>query len=101
MNYAMKRMLQIAITNDSFFLFKNNVVDYSLLCIIDKERKLVRIGVIDYVQQFTIDKFFEYRFKQLVNMGADPTIINPEQYKNRFKEAISKYFVAIYSDKSI
>ncbi len=48
MNYAMKRMFQIAISNDSFFLFKNSIVDYSLFCIIDKERKLVRIGIIDY-----------------------------------------------------
>lgn len=38
MNYAMRRLLQIAINNDTFFLAKNNIVDYSLLAIIDKEK---------------------------------------------------------------
>jgi 1-phosphatidylinositol-3-phosphate 5-kinase len=38
LNYAMRRLLQIAINNDTFFLAKSNIVDYSLLAIIDKEK---------------------------------------------------------------
>mmetsp|Transcript_41135 Transcript_41135/g.30250 ORF Transcript_41135/g.30250 Transcript_41135/m.30250 type:complete len:114 (+) Transcript_41135:232-573(+) len=102
MNYVMKRLMQIAISNDSFFLFKNSIVDYSLLAIIDTKRKLVRIGVIDYVQQWTIDKILESRFKKVfINAGGDPTIVDPDLYKKRFREAMNKYFVAIYADQSI
>lgn len=38
LNYAMRRLLQIAINNDTLYLAKNNIVDYSLLAIIDKEK---------------------------------------------------------------
>jgi 1-phosphatidylinositol-3-phosphate 5-kinase len=62
---------------------------------------LIRIGVIDYIQQYTIDKIFESNFKKVLNAGENPTIIDPIQYRKRYKEAMDKYFVAMYSDKSI
>jgi hypothetical protein len=37
----------------------------------------------------------------VINAGEKPTIIDPEQYKKRFKDAIDMYFIAIYEDKSI
>ena len=96
MNYVMKRLLQIALHNDTFFLSKANIVDYSLLVIINRTTKKLRFGVIDYVQQYTLDKILESRFKKVIGYGEDPTIIDPEQYKKRFKEAMNKYFVPLY-----
>ena len=52
------------------------------------------------MQQYTLDKILESRFKKVINYGEDPTIIDPEQYKKRFKEAMNKYFVPLYPDKN-
>lgn len=30
-----------------------------------------------------------------MNPGDKPTIVDPEQYKKRFKEALKKYFIGI------
>jgi hypothetical protein len=37
----------------------------------------------------------------VINVGGVPTIVDPDHYKKRFKEAMDRYFVAIYQDKSI
>lgn len=50
LHYTMRRIFQIAITNDSLFLSKNNVVDYSIMVVVDKEKKTIRTGIIDYIQ---------------------------------------------------
>jgi len=100
MDYVMKRLFQMALHNDTFYLSKSNVVDYSLLCIIDKERRLLRVGIIDYIQQYTLDKILESRFKKVVSRGEDPTIVDPEMYKHRFKQAMNKYFVALFPDQN-
>lgn len=47
--YTINRILQICINNDTLCLSKSNIVDYSLLTIIDTKRKKVRFGIIDYV----------------------------------------------------
>jgi hypothetical protein len=91
----MNRILHICINNDTLCLSKSNIVDYSLLTIIDKERKKIRFGIIDYVQQYTIDKIFESKFKNFISGGEIPTITDPEKYKMRFKRAMKRYFVGI------
>ena len=48
--YTINRILQICINNDTLILSKSNIVDYSLLTIIDTKRKKVRFGIIDFVQ---------------------------------------------------
>ncbi len=58
-NYTLNRILHICINNDTMFLSKCNIVDYSLLTIIDKKRKKVRFGIIDYMQMYNLDKIFE------------------------------------------
>ena len=47
--YNMRSILKICINNDSLFLAKSNIVDYSLLAIINKTRKTIRFGIIDYI----------------------------------------------------
>ena len=42
-------LLHICINNDSLCLQKTNIIDYSLLMIIDTKDKRVRFGIIDYL----------------------------------------------------
>ena len=42
-------MLQEAIKNDSEFLSKSNIMDYSLLLGIDAEKKLIACGLVDTI----------------------------------------------------
>lgn len=93
--YTINRILHICINNDTLCLSKSNIVDYSLLTIIDTKRKRVRFGIIDYVQQYTLDKIFESKFKGIIHGGEAPTIVDPEKYKQRFKKAMKKYFVGM------
>ena len=56
LNYTMSRLLEIAIHNDTSFLSKNKKVDYSLIAWIDEEKKLIRLGIIDYIQDYNLVK---------------------------------------------
>lgn len=49
MHYSMKRLLKIAIANDSLYLTKHSIIDYSMLVVINPEKRTVRIGIIDYI----------------------------------------------------
>ena len=91
----MNRILQICINNDTLCLSKSNIIDYSLLTIIDVKRKKIRFGIIDYAQQYTLDKIFESKLKNIMSGGEVPTIIDPDKYKIRFKRAMKKYFVGM------
>ena len=102
MNYTLHRLMEIAIHNDTSFLSKHEKIDYSLLAWIDHEQKLIRIGIIDYIQYYSFDKQIEYKFKKhILSTGKAPTIVNPESYKKRFKCAMSQYFMSILSDQPI
>ena len=99
MEYACKRFFKIAIANDSLYLSKHSIIDYSMFAIINPVNKTIRVGIIDYIQQYTLEKELESYVKQtLTNLKEDPTIIPPEQYKKRFREAMEKYFIALVPD---
>lgn len=87
-----KAVLREAICRDASFLEKNCVMDYSLLVGIDEN--FLILGIIDYIRKFTIDKRIESYLKQVVDPRL-PTIVNPSIYKNRFIEAMDRYFLAI------
>jgi hypothetical protein len=110
----MSELLKVAVHNDSLLLSKMNVVDYSLLLIIDDTpricntkdsehpsscpvcyTKTVRVGIIDYVRKYTWDKQLEHVGKVIINRLQMPTIVNPVNYKERFKEAIDDFFIGI------
>ena len=97
MDYACKRMFKIAIGNDSLYLSKHSIIDYSLLAIINPVKKTIRVGIIDYIQHYTLDKELESTVKMMI-AKEDPTIIPPEQYKQRFRQAMEKYFIALVPD---
>ena len=111
----MAELLKAAVHNDSLVLSKMNVVDYSLLLIIDmnphlsgtKDKysphdnsnqnciKSIRVGIIDYVRKYTWDKQLEHVGKIIINRLQVPTIVNPVNYRERFKEAIDNFFIGL------
>ena len=50
------------------------------------------MGIIDYLRKYTCDKQIESYGKKLIHGLANPTIINPENYSERFIEKIKLYF---------
>lgn len=90
-----KSVLACAIENDSVFLSRYLIMDYSLLVGIDEETGQLLVGIIDYIRTFTWDKKLEMWVKSsgiLGGGGKAPTVISPEKYKKRFCDAIDKYF---------
>ena len=55
------------------------------------------LGIIDYIRTFTWDKKLETLVKSTV-LGAGqgpPTVVSPEVYRNRFLEAMDRYFLLV------
>ncbi|KAH7571005.1 hypothetical protein JRO89_XS05G0238700 [Xanthoceras sorbifolium] len=94
-----KRSLERAIWNDTSFLASVDVMDYSLLVGVDKERKELVLGIIDFMRQYTWDKHLETWVKASGILGgpknASPTIVSPKQYKKRFRKAMTSYFLTV------
>jgi 1-phosphatidylinositol-3-phosphate 5-kinase len=94
-----KLLLERAVYNDTSFLAKVNVMDYSLLVGIDEERQELVVGIIDFLRQYTWDKHLETWVKASGILGgpknAMPTVISPKEYKKRFRKAMSNYFVVV------
>lgn len=77
---------------------KCSIIDYSVLLIINTDTHTLRVGVIDYIQQYTLYKLLETTFKRALGKD-DPTIISPFDYKERFLRALNKYFIGLYEEK--
>lgn len=69
MNKKLANLLHICINNDSLCLSKTNIIDYSLLAIINTKEKRIRFGIIDYLQMYTMERYFETQLKKVVNLG--------------------------------
>jgi hypothetical protein len=58
------------------------------------------VGIIDYIRQYTMDKQAETYYKIAIDRVAmksstdSPTVIAPPEYKKRFREAMSRNFLA-------
>jgi len=92
-----KSILTKSIRDDTAFLSKNLVMDYSLLVGVDETNHELVIGIIDYIRTFTWDKKLETLVKSTV-LGAGqgpPTVVSPEIYRNRFLEAMDRYFLLV------
>lgn len=93
-----KAVLIAAIQNDTEFLVEQSVMDYSLLVGLDTNNKELVLGIIDYIRTFTWDKKLETMFKKYGMLGGQgklPTIISPQEYRNRFIEAMHRYFLQV------
>lgn len=93
-----KTSLRLSLFNDTLFLAKMNVMDYSLVVAIDDERQELIVGIIDFIRTFTWDKKLESWVKErgLVGGGVkEPTVVSPKQYKFRFREAMERYIMMV------
>lgn len=92
-----KRLLQRAVWNDTTFLHSINVMDYSLLVGVDRQRQELVCGIIDYLRQYTWDKQLETWVKSslVVPKNLMPTIISPLEYKKRFRKFMSLHFLSV------
>ena len=84
-----KKLLRASVWNDTLFLSKQNVMDYSLMVAIDEDKKELVVGIIDCIRTYTWDKKLEFWIK---DRGKNkPTVTSPRDYKNRFREAMGRY----------
>lgn len=93
-----KKLLRTSLFNDTLFLAKMNVMDYSLVIGIDEDNKELVVGIIDFIRTFTWDKKLESWVKErgLVGKGVkEPTVVSPRQYKNRFRESMERYVLMV------
>ncbi|KDP33967.1 hypothetical protein JCGZ_07538 [Jatropha curcas] len=94
-----KRLLERAVWNDTSFLASIDVMDYSLLVGVDEEKHQLVLGIIDFMRQYTWDKHLETWVKASGILGGSkntsPTVISPQQYKKRFRKAMTAYFLMV------
>jgi len=94
-----KAVFHMSILNDTLFLSIINVLDYSILVGIDEEKMELVVGIIDFMRQYDILKQMERVGKSLpMVVGSEaPTIIQPPLYKQRFTNAMERYFMTVPS----
>lgn len=84
-----KRLIAYSVFNDTLFLARQNVMDYSLMVAIDEDKKELVVGIIDCIRTYTWDKKLESWMK---DRGKNrPTVTSPKEYKNRFRAAMDRY----------
>ncbi|KAF9970864.1 1-phosphatidylinositol-3-phosphate 5-kinase [Actinomortierella ambigua] len=85
-----KMQLSESLANDSLFLQRFNIMDYSLLVAIDDEKQELIVGIVDFIRPFTWDKKLESWVKDAVG-SKEPTIVSPAQYRKRFRAAMNRH----------
>lgn len=89
-----KKLLGQSVWNDTLFLGRQNVMDYSLMIAIDDKRSELVVGIIDCIRTYTWDKKLESWIKDRGFAGSSrnrPTVTSPKEYKGRFREAMARY----------
>eukprot|EP00359_Climacostomum_virens_P007730 CAMPEP_0204905326 /NCGR_PEP_ID=MMETSP1397-20131031/5360_1 /ASSEMBLY_ACC=CAM_ASM_000891 /TAXON_ID=49980 /ORGANISM="Climacostomum Climacostomum virens, Strain Stock W-24" /LENGTH=1081 /DNA_ID=CAMNT_0052074199 /DNA_START=1491 /DNA_END=4736 /DNA_ORIENTATION=- len=94
-----KSKLETSVHNDTLYLSKQNVMDYSMLVMFNPKERLLAAAIIDYSGQYNIEKAIESTFKRAVRTDV-PTVINPEDYKQRFRKTMSDVFFLGVSESS-
>lgn len=97
-----KEYLHAAIHNDTLYLERNNIVDYSMLVGMDHGggKKTLVLGIIDYLRIYTWDKRIESGAKSMISPHVQPTIVSPKNYKGRFRDEMNRYFM-VSPDRSM
>ncbi|ORY57196.1 uncharacterized protein BCR38DRAFT_354922 [Pseudomassariella vexata] len=91
-----KKLLRASVWNDTLFLARQNVMDYSLMIAVDEVRKELVVGIIDCIRTYTWDKTLESWIKGRGFAGGGrnrPTVTSPKEYKSRFREAMARYIL--------
>jgi 1-phosphatidylinositol-3-phosphate 5-kinase len=89
-----KKLLAQSVWNDTLFLARQDVMDYSLMIAIDESRDELVVGIIDCIRTYTWDKKLESWIKDKGFGGGGrnrPTVTSPREYKGRFREAMARY----------
>jgi len=100
-DFELQRLLYIGssihVLTKELWLQSINVMDYSLLVGVDKQKHELVFGIIDYLRQYTWDKQLETWVKTslVVPKNELPTVISPREYKKRFRKFLSKYFLTV------
>ncbi|TPX19065.1 uncharacterized protein E0L32_011226 [Thyridium curvatum] len=88
-----KKLLRASVWNDTLFLARQNVMDYSLMIAVDETRRELVVGIIDCIRTYTWDKKLESWIKDRGFAGGGrnkPTVTSPKEYKSRFREAMAR-----------
>lgn len=86
-----RKLMQASVWNDTMWLCKQNVMDYSLMAGFDDEKKEIIVGIIDCIRTYTWDKKLESWIK---DRGKNkPTITSPKDYRNRFRVSMMQYIL--------
>ena len=88
-----KNLLEI-LKRDTFFLSKKELIDYSLLLVLDVDNKLAFMKIIDYLREYDFSKNIENKWKKM-RSNANPTIVETNKYRDRFLNSAEKYFILI------
>ncbi|KAI1762131.1 hypothetical protein GGR53DRAFT_502703 [Hypoxylon sp. FL1150] len=90
-----KKLLRVSVWNDTLFLARQNVMDYSLMIAVDEVKKELVVGIIDCIRTYTWDKKLESWIKDRGFAGGRnrPTVTSPKEYKSRFREAMARYIL--------
>ncbi|KAL7793224.1 hypothetical protein V8C37DRAFT_107262 [Trichoderma ceciliae] len=91
-----KKLLRASVWNDTLFLARQDVMDYSLMIAVDERRKELVVGIIDCIRTYTWDKKLESWIKDRGFAGGGrnrPTVTSPKEYKSRFREAMARYIL--------
>ncbi|KAJ4165113.1 hypothetical protein LMH87_006760 [Akanthomyces muscarius] len=91
-----KKLLRASVWNDTLFLARQDVMDYSLMIAVDEARKELVVGIIDCIRTYTWDKKLESWIKDRGFAGGGrnrPTVTSPKEYKSRFREAMARYIL--------
>ncbi|KAI7100286.1 hypothetical protein KC340_g5518 [Hortaea werneckii] len=87
-----RKLMQASVWNDTMWLCKQNVMDYSLMAGFDDEKKEIIVGIIDCIRTYTWDKKLESWIK---DRGKNkPTITSPKDYRNRFRVSMMQYVLS-------
>ncbi|KAJ2903085.1 hypothetical protein MKZ38_010423 [Zalerion maritima] len=93
-----KKIIRASVWNDTLFLARQDVMDYSLMIAIDEKRQELVVGIIDCIRTYTWDKKLESWIKDRGFAGGGrnrPTITGPKEYKTRFREAMARYILEV------
>ncbi|PKY02522.1 hypothetical protein P168DRAFT_291667 [Aspergillus campestris IBT 28561] len=101
-----KKLLSQSVWNDTLFLGRQDVMDYSLMIAIDESRSELVVGIIDCIRTYTWDKKLESWIKDRGFAGGGknrPTVTSPKEYKGRFREAMARYVLQAptYGDTNV
>lgn len=84
-----RKLVKASVWNDTMWLCKQNVMDYSLMAGFDDAARTLTVGIIDCIRTYTWDKKLESWIK---DRGKNkPTITSPKDYRNRFRVSMLQY----------